>query len=107
MALDVKLSRSFCTVSVDMVEPSAVKLTTCSDRPLFAIWGLRVALSRKPFNWMVPSPVLVVTLLVTKLPSTGMASWIDALMPSDDQAMVPFSAPMVPLELLVSLRRRS
>ena len=33
---------------VDIVEPSAVKLTTCSDSPLLTICGLTVALSNGP-----------------------------------------------------------
>ena len=83
-------------MAVDIWEPSAVKLTTCSDSPLLTICGLTVALSNVPFSEMVPSPGLVVTSPVTNLPSTGTAAWIDCLMPSVDQVTVPFSDPIVP-----------
>ena len=92
----MRSSRSFWTVVVDIVEPSAVKLTTCSDSPLLTICGLTVALSNVPFSETVPSPGLVLTSPVTNLPSTGMASWIDCLMPSADQVTVPLNDPIVP-----------
>ncbi len=90
-----------------MLEPSALMLTTCSDNPLLTICGFTVALSSNPFKVTVPSPGLVETLPATNLPSTGTASWIDCLMPSADQVMVPFSDPIVPLELLAPFRLMS
>ena len=48
-------------VFVEIVEPSAVKLTICRDSPLLTIWGLMVALSNVPFSEIVPSPGLLVT----------------------------------------------
>ena len=48
-------------------EPSADRLTTCSDSALLATCGLMVALSSRPFSSTVPAVVSVVTLLAQGL----------------------------------------
>ena len=75
----------------------------CSCRPLPDTTGLAVMSLSMPFNSMVPSAGWVVTVLVTKGPSIGIAFCTDSLMPSDVQVMLASSAPMVPLEVGVDL----
>ena len=81
------MSSAFCAVSFGTLAPSAVKLDHLQRQPV--VDDLRLdGGAPSALQSMVPSPGLVVTPPLTKLPSTGMASWIDCLMPSEDQLTV-------------------
>jgi len=63
---------------------------------LSANCGFTVALLSRPLSLTVPASGSVVTEPVTMLPIIGTTSWIDCLMPSAGQVMVPSRDPMVP-----------